>query len=76
MSSINKQIKKLGNNLRKCRFEHNEISQQELANALGVTRLTVHSVETGKFNPSVALALKIAKYFNKTVEEIFNLYEE
>ena len=75
MSSTNKKIR-LGNNLRKCRFEHNEISQQELANALGVTRLTVHSVETGKFNPSVALALKIAKYFNKTVEEIFNLYEE
>ena len=75
MSSTNKKIK-LGNNLRKCRFEHNEISQQELANALGVTRLTIHSVETGKFNPSVMLALKIAKYFNKTVEEIFNLYEE
>lgn len=75
MSSTNKKIK-LGNNLRKCRFEHNGISQQELANALGVTRLTIHSIETGKFNPSVLLALKIAKYFNKTVEEIFNLYEE
>ena len=75
MSSTNKQVK-LGNNLRKYRFEHNEISQQELANALGVTRLTIHSIETGKFNPSVLLALKIAKYFNKTVEEIFNLYEK
>ena len=75
MSSTNKKIK-LGNNLRKCRFEHNGISQQELANALGVARLTIHSIETGKFNPSVLLALKIAKYFNKTVEEIFNLYEE
>ena len=75
VSSTNKQIK-LRNNLRKCRFEHNEISQQELANALGVTRLTTHSIETGKFNPSVSLALKIAKYFNKKVEEIFNLYEE
>jgi putative transcriptional regulator len=74
-SSTSKQIK-LGNNLRKCRFEHNEISQQELANALGVTRLTTHSIEAGKFNPSVSLALKIAKFFNKTVEEIFYLYEE
>lgn len=74
-SSKNRKIK-LGNNLRKCRFEHNEISQQELANALGVTRLTIHSIETGKFNPSVLLALKIAKYFNKTIEEIFDLYEE
>ena len=75
VSSTNKKIK-LGNNLRKCRFEHNEISQQELANSLGVTRLTIHSIETAKFNPSVVLALKIAKYFNKTVEDIFNLYEE
>ena len=75
MSSINKQIK-LGNNLRKYRFEHDENSQQEHANALGVTRLTIHSIETGKFNPSVTLALKIARYFNKKVEEIFYLYEE
>ena len=74
MSSTNKQVI-LGNNLRKCRFEHNEISQQELANALGVTRLTIHSIETGKFNPSVSLALKIARFFNKPVEEIFYLYE-
>lgn len=68
--------KKLGNNLRRCRFEHNEITQQELANALGVTRLTIHSIETGKFNPSVSLALKIADFFGKTVEEIFYLDEE
>jgi putative transcriptional regulator len=63
----------LKNNLRKCRFEHNEISQQELANCVGVTRLTIHSIEKGKFNPSVSLALKIAKFFNKRVEEIFYL---
>ncbi len=70
-----KQIK-LGNNIRKLRFEHNELSQQELANAVGVTRLTIHSIETGKFNPSVSLALKIAKFFNKPVEEVFYLYKE
>jgi putative transcriptional regulator len=70
-----KQVK-LGNNLRKLRFEHNEISQLELANAVGVTRLTIHSIETGKFNPSVSLALKIAGFFKKTLEEVFYLYEE
>ncbi len=64
---------KLSNNLRKCRFEHNEISQQELANVVGVTRLTIHSIEKGKFNPSVLLALKIAKFFKKPVDEIFYL---
>lgn len=62
---------KLGNNLRKLRFEHNEITQQELANEVAVTRLTIHSIETGKFKPSVFLALKIAKFFGKTVEDIF-----
>lgn len=67
---------KLKNDLRRCRFEHNEVSQQELANAVGVTRLTIHSIEKGKFNPSVALALKIAKYFNKSLEEIFYLEKD
>ncbi|MCG9480044.1 MAG: helix-turn-helix transcriptional regulator [Actinomycetia bacterium] len=66
----------LNNDLRRCRFEHNEISQQDLANEVGVTRLTIHSIETGKFNPSVLLALKIAKFFNKPVEEIFYLKQE
>jgi putative transcriptional regulator len=63
----------LNNNLKKCRFEKDEISQQELANAVGVTRLTIHSIETGKFNPSVLLALKISRFFGKPVEEIFFL---
>lgn len=67
---------KLKNNLKKCRFEHDEISQQELANAVGVTRLTIHSIETGKFNPSVLLALKIADFFKKSAEEIFYLEED
>ena len=67
---------KLKNNIRRYRFESGEISQQELANMVGVTRLTIHSIETGKFNPSVKLALKIANYFNKSLEEIFYLEEE
>jgi len=67
---------KLNNNLRRCRFEHNEISQQALANAVGVVRLTIHSIEKGKFNPSVLLALKIAEFFNKPVGEIFYLEKD
>jgi len=62
---------KLGNSLRKYRFEHHEMTQQELANAVGVTRLTIHSIETGKFMPSTLLALKLAAFFGKTVEELF-----
>ena len=67
---------KLGNHLRKFRFEHNELSQQALANAVDVTRLTIHSIETGKFNPSTLLSIKIARFFNKTVEEVFYLIDE
>jgi putative transcriptional regulator len=47
-----------------------------LANAVEVTRLTIHSIETGKFNPSTLLALKIARYFSVPVEEIFYLSED
>jgi len=67
---------KLENNLRKFRFDHDEITQQDLANAVGVTRLTIHSIETGKFNPSTLLALKIARFFDTRVEEIFFLAED
>jgi putative transcriptional regulator len=52
------------------------ITQAELADKVGVTRLTIHSIETGKFNPSVVLALKIANCFGVTVESIFELEEE
>jgi putative transcriptional regulator len=67
---------KLGNHLRKYRFQHNEISQQDLANAVGVTRLTIHSIETGKFNPSALLALHIARFFEVKFEDIFYIMEE
>ena len=67
---------KLSNNLRKFRFEHDEISQQALANAVGVSRLTIHSIETGKFNPTTLLALKLARFFNVTVEDLFYLVKE
>jgi putative transcriptional regulator len=67
---------RLGNHLRRCRFEHNEISQQALANAVGVTRLTIHSIEKGKFVPSTLLAFKLARFFGKGVEEVFYLINE
>ena len=67
---------KLGNHLRQLRFEHDEISQQALANAVGVTRLTIHSIEAGKFSPSALLAMKIARFFGKTIEEVFYIVEE
>ena len=62
------------NNLEKIRKE-NRISQEELAKALEVSRQTIGSLENGRYNPSIILALKIAKYFNMSIEEIF-IYEE
>lgn len=58
------------NNVYKLRIEKN-ITQEDLAKAVGVTRQTVIAVEKGNYTPSVLLALKIAKYFNKSVEEVF-----
>lgn len=52
-----------------------KITQAHLANEIGVSRQTIHSIEGGEYIPSTLLALKIAKYFNKAVEEIFLLEE-
>ena len=49
------------------------ISQQELADAIGVTRQTVYAIENDKFIPSTELALKMSAYFGKTVNELFSL---
>ena len=51
------------------------ISQEELAKDLQVSRQTIGSLENGRYNPSIILAFRIARYFNMTVEEIF-IYEE
>jgi putative transcriptional regulator len=51
------------------------ITQADLAEAIDVSRLTIHSIETGKFNPSILIALKIARYFDIRVDELFMLEE-
>ena len=51
------------------------ISQEELGLALEVSRQTISSLENGRYNPSIILSFKIARYFGKTIEEIF-IYEE
>jgi len=50
----------------------NKLSQEELAFAVGVTRQTITSIEIGKYTASLMLAYKIAKYFGKTIEEVFD----
>ena len=51
------------------------IRQDEFAKALGVSRQTISSLENGRYNPSIQLAFKIARYFGTTIEDIF-IYEE
>lgn len=52
-----------------------DVTQQQLADAVGVSRQTIVAIEKGRFLPSTPLALKIARYFEKTVESIFILEE-
>ncbi|MDX1608242.1 MAG: helix-turn-helix transcriptional regulator [Candidatus Spechtbacterales bacterium] len=49
------------------------VTQQELAETVGVTRQTIIAIEKGNYTPSVLLAMKIAKFFNKKVEEMFKI---
>lgn len=62
------------NHLERLRRERG-INQEELAAALEVSRQTIGSLENGRYNPSILLAFKIARYFGMTIEEIF-IYEE
>lgn len=65
----------LSNNIPKLRIEKG-LSQEALANALGVTRVTVNAIEKQNYNPSLDLAFRIAVYFNKSIEQIFNIEGE
>lgn len=64
----------MNNRLEEIRKQHG-IKQEELAAALEVSRQTIGSLENGRYNPSIILAFKIARYFNLSIEEIF-IYEE
>lgn len=62
------------NRLEEIRKQHG-IKQEELASALEVSRQTISSLENGRYNPSIMLAFKIARYFNLNIEQVF-IYEE
>ncbi|MFC1984206.1 helix-turn-helix transcriptional regulator [Chloroflexota bacterium] len=63
------------NRIRRLRFDHDEMTQQELANRAGCTRQTIIALEQGKYVPSITLAFSIARAFGVTLEEVFQ-YEE
>lgn len=59
------------NNIRRLRFDHNEMTQEELAQRAGCTRQTIIALEAGKYTPSLALAFRISRSFGCRVEDVF-----
>lgn len=64
----------MNNTIKDLRKQHN-ITQEDMAKAVGVTRQTIISLENGKYNASLQLAHKIARYFGTTIEQVF-IFEE
>lgn len=62
----------VSNNIRKLRFYHDEMTQQQLADKAGVTRQTIVAIEKGKYSPSLELAFRIALVFDSPLEEVFS----
>lgn len=67
---------RLGNQLKRCRFDRDDLSQDSLAKAIGVTRQTIIAIEKGHFVPSTLLALKLARFFGKPLDEIFHIIDD
>jgi putative transcriptional regulator len=67
----NKQPGPLKNQIRRLRFEHDEMTQQDLADRIGVTRQTIIALEAGKYTPSLLLAFRVARTFGVAIEGVF-----
>lgn len=68
--------KVITNNIRKLRFEHNEMTQQKLADAVLVSRQTIVAIEKGKYSPSLEVAFKISNIFDQSINNVFYYNEE
>ena len=68
--------KYIHNNIRKLRFNSDEMTQQELADNVGASRQTIVAIEKGKYSPSLELAFKIADVFRTPIEEVFSYKPE
>jgi len=67
---------RIANNIRKLRFFRNEMTQQKLAEKVGVTRQTIIAMEQDKYSPSLELAFRIARVFEVPLEEVFSYQSE
>jgi putative transcriptional regulator len=68
--------RRVTNNIRKLRFYHNEMTQEQLAIKVGVTRQTIIAIESAKYAPSLELAFRIALAFGLPLEEVFSYTSE
>ena len=66
----------LSNQIRRLRFENDQMTQQQLADKTGVTRQTIIAIEAGKYAPSLPLAFKIAHTFGLSIEDVFQYENE
>ena len=64
-------MSKIGNHIRRLRFDKGEMTQEALAQALGITRQTIIALEAERYAPSLELAMKIAEVFDRKVDDIF-----
>ena len=67
---------RIRNRIRRLRFDHDEMTQEELANRAGCTRQTIIALEQGKYVPSITLAFQIARAFGVALEDVFQYEEE
>ena len=66
----------LSNQIRRLRFDNGEMTQQQLADLVGVTRQTIIAIEAGKYAPSLTLAFRIARAFTVPIDQVFQYEEE
>ncbi len=66
--------KHIENNIRTLRFFKDEMTQQELADEVGVTRQTIAAIEAGKYSPTLELSFRIAHVFDKKLDEVFTYH--
>ncbi|MEO0796608.1 MAG: helix-turn-helix transcriptional regulator [Verrucomicrobiota bacterium] len=67
---------KITNQVKRLRFLNGELTQAQLADKIGVTRQTIHAIETGKYQPSLEVAFKLSNAFGVTIEDVFEVTGE
>ncbi len=67
---------RLSNKVRRLRFDNGELTQQQLADRVGVTRQTIIAIESGRYSPSLPLAFKLARAFGVSIEDVFEFEDE